>query len=87
MNLKYKIFYSIIVVLVCLPSFLYGQEGYRTEKDLLGEKQIPNDAYYGVQTLPQTTCKGRSGVFFCPDFFVLDTGLVYVYTFGVQYNV
>ena len=22
----------------------------RTEKDLLGEKQIPNDAYYGVQT-------------------------------------
>ena len=25
--------------------------GYRTEKDFLGEKQIPNDAYYGVQTL------------------------------------
>ncbi len=24
---------------------------YRTEKDFLGEKQIPNDAYYGVQTL------------------------------------
>src|SRR6187549_1088685 len=23
----------------------------RTEKDLLGEKQIPADAYYGVQTL------------------------------------
>ena len=23
----------------------------RTEKDLLGEKQIPFDAYYGVQTL------------------------------------
>ncbi|HSO89373.1 MAG TPA: aspartate ammonia-lyase [Draconibacterium sp.] len=23
----------------------------RTEKDLLGEKQIPNDAYYGVQTM------------------------------------
>ena len=22
-----------------------------TEKDFLGEKQIPNDAYYGVQTL------------------------------------
>ena len=22
----------------------------RTEKDLLGEKQIPNSAYYGVQT-------------------------------------
>src|SRR6476620_8441824 len=27
----------------------FGQ-GTRTEKDLLGEKQIPNDAYYGVQT-------------------------------------
>ncbi len=25
--------------------------GYRIEKDFLGEKQIPNDAYYGVQTL------------------------------------
>jgi aspartate ammonia-lyase len=23
----------------------------RTEKDLLGERQIPVDAYYGVQTL------------------------------------
>jgi aspartate ammonia-lyase len=25
--------------------------GYRIEKDFLGEKQIPEDAYYGVQTL------------------------------------
>ena len=25
--------------------------GYRIEKDFLGEKQIPDDAYYGVQTL------------------------------------
>ncbi|MBB1077496.1 aspartate ammonia-lyase [Rhodoferax sp. 4810] len=25
--------------------------GYRTEKDFLGEKQLPDDAYYGVQTL------------------------------------
>lgn len=25
-------------------------QGTRTEKDLLGEKQIPNNAYYGVQT-------------------------------------
>ena len=25
--------------------------GTRTEHDLLGEKQIPGDAYYGVQTL------------------------------------
>src|SRR5512147_956276 len=27
-----------------------GQEKARVEKDLLGEKQIPADAYYGVQT-------------------------------------
>src|SRR5512132_176129 len=26
------------------------QQNTRTEKDLLGEKQIPADAYYGVQT-------------------------------------
>ena len=25
--------------------------GFRTEKDFLGEKEIPDDAYYGVQTL------------------------------------
>src|SRR5258705_5968256 len=25
--------------------------GYRIEKDFLGEKQIPDDAYYGVQTV------------------------------------
>jgi aspartate ammonia-lyase len=24
---------------------------YRIEKDFLGEKQIPDDAYYGIQTL------------------------------------
>jgi aspartate ammonia-lyase len=29
----------------------YAQGKTRTEKDLLGEKQIPADAYYGVQTL------------------------------------
>jgi aspartate ammonia-lyase len=27
-----------------------AQQGSRTEKDLLGEKQIPSDKYYGVQT-------------------------------------
>jgi aspartate ammonia-lyase len=25
--------------------------GYRLERDSLGEKQIPEDAYYGLQTL------------------------------------
>ena len=28
----------------------FAQEKFRTEKDLLGEKQIPANAYYGVQT-------------------------------------
>nr|WP_243645871.1 aspartate ammonia-lyase [Reinekea marinisedimentorum] len=30
---------------------LYRNNSYRTEHDLLGEKQIPDTAYYGVQTL------------------------------------
>jgi len=33
-----------------LASSAFGQQGVRVEKDLLGEKQIPADAYYGVQT-------------------------------------
>ena len=28
----------------------WSQQTFRTEKDLLGEKQIPSDKYYGVQT-------------------------------------
>ena len=39
--------------LLFLAITLYTLNGYsqtRTEKDLLGEKQIPADAYYGVQT-------------------------------------
>lgn len=40
------------VTLVCLlfASIVHGQEKVRYEKDLLGEKEIPGDAYYGVQT-------------------------------------
>ncbi|MDM7859408.1 aspartate ammonia-lyase [Alteromonas sp. ASW11-36] len=30
---------------------LYQSSGDRTEKDLLGEKQVPHTAYYGIQTL------------------------------------
>src|SRR5688572_33378634 len=43
----------LIQLLSCLMlvSFQYAQGQTRTEKDLLGEKQIPADAYYGVQTL------------------------------------
>ena len=40
------------VSLVCLLLFssVNGQEKVRVEKDLLGEKKIPAEAYYGVQT-------------------------------------
>src|SRR5262245_23210137 len=39
------------VTLTCLLAVsARGQEKVRVEKDLLGEKQIPADAYYGVQT-------------------------------------
>jgi aspartate ammonia-lyase len=38
-----------LLSLVSLP-LANAQERTRTEKDLLGEKQIPADAYYGVQT-------------------------------------
>lgn len=42
-----------LLPLLMLFSILYAQaqQKTRTEKDLLGEKQIPFDAYYGVQTL------------------------------------
>lgn len=47
-----KIIYSIAMPLLILIDSQYIQaQGTRTEKDLLGEKQIPADAYYGVQTL------------------------------------
>src|SRR6187397_2946047 len=41
-----------LVALLMFVSIPYAHaQGTRTEKDLLGEKQIPNEAYYGVQTL------------------------------------
>src|SRR6186713_14292 len=39
------------LMLFLLAGAQYTQGQTRTEKDLLGEKQIPADAYYGVQTL------------------------------------
>lgn len=40
---------SLLMLIGCFTGInSYGQT--RTEKDLLGEKQIPNEAYYGVQT-------------------------------------
>ena len=47
-----KINFLILLPLLLLISFQYTQaQQTRTEKDLLGEKQIPADAYYGVQTM------------------------------------
>jgi aspartate ammonia-lyase len=40
---------NLIIVFVLLLG-LNGYSQTRTEKDLLGEKQIPAEAYYGVQT-------------------------------------
>ena len=39
-----------VVVALSLPPARAAEPGTRTEKDLLGEKQVPADAYYGVQT-------------------------------------
>jgi aspartate ammonia-lyase len=47
-----KLKFMKMVTLLMLVSIQYTQaQQTRTEKDLLGEKQIPFDAYYGVQTL------------------------------------
>ena len=40
----------VLSLFVFLASFSSGQDRTRVEKDLLGEKQIPAAAYYGVQT-------------------------------------
>ncbi len=42
------IVFASLITLLIFP--LSGQEKVRVEKDLLGEKNIPADAYYGVQT-------------------------------------
>src|SRR5678816_34112 len=48
MNIYFKrISLTLATFLLCV-SFLFAQT--RAEKDLLGVKQIPADAYYGVQT-------------------------------------
>src|SRR6188508_3762790 len=47
-----KINFLILLPLLLLVCFQHTQAPkFRTEKDLLGEKQIPFDAYYGVQTM------------------------------------
>ena len=39
-----------LVLLLAISGVVSAQGQVRTEKDLLGEKQVPADAYYGVQT-------------------------------------
>src|SRR4030095_219917 len=46
---KTLITYATVVCLLLFSS-VNGQEKVRVEKDLLGEKKIPAEAYYGVQT-------------------------------------
>ena len=47
-----KITFLILLPVLLLVSFQYTQaQKTRTESDLLGKKEIPFDAYYGVQTL------------------------------------
>jgi len=41
---------SVMLTCLLLVSSVKGQEKERVEKDLLGEKRIPAEAYYGVQT-------------------------------------
>lgn len=40
----------VIMTALLFASSAFGQQQSRVEKDLLGEEQIPADAYYGVQT-------------------------------------
>src|ERR671912_2621569 len=47
-----KIQLTPLLLILTLISFQYARaQQTRTEKDLLGEKQVPADAYYGIQTL------------------------------------
>jgi len=46
--MKNLIIYFVLSCLIAAP--VVSAQQTRTEKDLLGEKQIPADAYYGVQT-------------------------------------
>ncbi len=48
--MKNKLFTYLILVSLLLVSTATAQEKVRVEKDLLGDKSIPADAYYGVQT-------------------------------------
>ncbi len=40
----------LFILILSITGFAYAEEQFRVEKDLLGEKQVPAEAYYGVQT-------------------------------------
>ena len=48
--MKRKLIAALVLTCLLCVTFTGAQEKVRVEKDLLGEKQIPADAYYGVQT-------------------------------------
>ena len=41
---------TIFILILSISIFAFSEGQFRLEKDLLGEKQIPAEAYYGVQT-------------------------------------
>src|SRR5829696_1716175 len=48
--MKKKLIARLTLVSFLLVSSVSAQQPVRVERDLLGEKQVPADAYYGVQT-------------------------------------
>jgi aspartate ammonia-lyase len=48
--MKKKLITYVTLSCFLLITSVSGQQNVRVEKDLLGEKQVPADAYYGVQT-------------------------------------
>ncbi|MBI5505818.1 MAG: aspartate ammonia-lyase [Deltaproteobacteria bacterium] len=49
-NVATTTFLSTLLLGLCAYAPAYAQGEFRVEKDLLGEKQVPAAAYYGVQT-------------------------------------
>jgi aspartate ammonia-lyase len=66
-NVKCQFLAMTLISVISLTTYA---QNTRTEKDLLGEKQIPNDAYYGVQTARALENFQVSGVLtkFYPDY-------------------
>lgn len=48
--MKRRVITNLTLTCLLLVSSVSGQLKVRVEKDLLGEKKVPAEAYYGVQT-------------------------------------